>query len=399
MHSTHRRRLRAALVGAIGTALLAAGLIGTGPTAPAQAATGTRLITIGSVPVDLTFNEPAEGVEDLAQLQHLARLIDDAPAGSTIRAAIYSLTASEIYDPLERAKARGVRIQAVVSSDSKQFQTSQKLATLLGPDFHWCDHGDAATYGEACISTDPSGIMHAKYWLFSATKDSTGTARQEVTWISSSNQTHSSGTKLFNNTLTYYGDHELYTSMGAEIWTPMWEERSYPGNDFYVASGPRGIAGSDATASKVYASPEQTTDLVLNRLDYVTPDANCRIRVMQNMINDTRGAVVDKVVALKKGGCKVWVVAESIGAANLKKFTDAGISVRHRSVHDKAFIISARYAGSAAPRPVILTGSHNLSESALKRNDELLLKVSDSQPLYDAFYDHFNAAYNTGTAF
>ena len=61
--------------------------------------------------------------------------------------------------------------------------------------------------------------------------------------------------------------------------------------------------------------------------------------------------------------------------------------------------ISARYAGSAAPRPVILTGSHNLSESALKRNDELLLKVSDSQPLYDAFYDHFNAAYNTGTAF
>ena len=46
----------------------------------------------------------------------------------------------------------------------------------------------------------------------------------------------------------------------------------------------------------------------------------------------------------------------------------------------------------------MLAGSHNLTLSALRHNDELLIKVTDSQPMYDAFYTHFNDAYNTGSA-
>lgn len=379
--------------------------------APAQrahaATSGTTLITIGTTPVDVTFNAPAKSAdpiyhdddpEDTAQLQHLAQLINDAPAGSTIQAALYSLTATEIYDPIKQALARGVKIQAIYNGHPTAPSMAVDLHNLLGDaNHHWCDHGSTTeAYGKACISTDSSSLMHAKYWLFSQTKDSAGTSHANVTWISSANETHSSGTRLFNNALTFYDDKALYDQTASKLWTPMWNEDSYTNNDFYVASTGRGTYTSDASDSKVYASPEQTTDLVLNRLNEIAPGSDCQIRLMEMTIHDTRKAVLDKLVALKQGGCSVSVVRSSIDDASLAELRNAGIPVRQREIHDKVILIHARYNGSTDPRPIVLTGSHNLTASALKINDEILLKVSDSETLYNLYVDHFNDAFSTG---
>ncbi|GAB3757535.1 phospholipase D-like domain-containing protein [Microlunatus parietis] len=379
-------------------ALVSVGLAGLPGTARASQVT----VTIDKTRVDLVFNDPvANSGEDRAQLNKIISLFDGAPAGSTIRIGLYSITANIVGDAIKRAVDRGVNVYAVHNGEDQKStdDSPDALANLLGSRHRWCDHGSATlAYGGGCLSNSDTGLMHMKYILFSRTKDASGTTRDWVTWVSSANMTYASGAKLFNNTFTFYGDKTLHDGFVNEIWTPQWNEQTYPNNDFYVASAPRGYFGSADSNTTVYASPEQTTDLVVNRLGYLTPDSACRIRVMQASINDTRIAVINKLIELKQGGCKVWVGVGNIQPQALAALKGAGIPVRKSPIHDKMFLIYGKYGDTTADRTVVLTGSHNLSLSALRHNDELLIKVTDSQPMYDAFYDHFNDAYNTGSA-
>lgn len=387
------------------TRLLLAALVAAVPlvvATPAHAGQAPVSTTIGSSPVDIVFNDPVDhGGQDTAQLTNMIRLIDGAPAGSDIRIALYSITANIVYHAIERAVDRGVHVYAVHNGEDRKStdDSPAALADLLGANHHWCDHGSASlSYGGGCLSNSFTGLMHAKYMLFSQTTDSGGTPRQWVSWFGSPNMTYGSGANLFNNSFTVYADKTLYDGFYNELWLPMWQEKTYPNNDFYVASAPRGYFGSGASNTQVYASPEQNTDLVVNRLSYVDPDDTCRVRVMEASINDTRSAVVDSLISLHRSGCHTWVDVGAIGSQSLSKFKAAGIPVHKSPVHDKAIIVYSRYAGSSADRTLVFTGSHNLTRSALRYNDEILVKVEDSQPMYDAFYHHFNDAYNTGTA-
>jgi phosphatidylserine/phosphatidylglycerophosphate/cardiolipin synthase-like enzyme len=359
-------------------------------------------VTIGSSQVDLTFNDPVDhNGQDITQLNKMIALFNGAPAGSEIRIALYSITANIVYDAIKAAVDRGVHVYVVHNGEDKNStdDSPAALAALLGANHHWCDHGSSTlAYGGGCLSNSDTGLMHAKYMLFSQTKDATGAAKSWVTWFGSPNMTYASGANLFNNSFTIYGDKTLYDNFYNQQWLPQWQEKTYAGNDFYDAAAPRGYFGSAASHVQVYSSPEQNTDLVANRLGYIDADADCRIRVMEASINDTRSAVVDKLISLHGAGCKVWVDVGAIQSASLSKLKSAGIGVHQSPVHDKTIIVSARYAGSAAVRPLVFTGSHNLTASALRYNDELLVKVEDSQPMYDAFYTHFNDAYNTGAA-
>lgn len=382
------------------TLLTAVAAIAAPPAAYAGQAPVT--VTIGSSQVDLTFNDPVDhNGQDITQLNKMIALFNGAPAGSEIRIALYSISANIVYDAIKAAVDRGVHVYVVHNGEDKNStdDSPAALAALLGPNHHWCDHGSSSlAYGGGCLSNSNTGLMHAKYMLFSQTKDATGAAKSWVTWFGSPNMTYASGANLFNNSFTIYGDKTLYDNFYNQQWLPQWQEKTYAGNDFYDAAAPRGYFGSAASHVQVYSSPEQNTDLVANRLGYIDADADCRIRVMEASINDTRSAVVDKLVALHSGGCKVWVDVGAIQSASLSKLRSAGIPVHKSPVHDKTIIVSARYAGSAAVRPLVFTGSHNLTASALRYNDELLVKVEDSQPMYDAFYTHFNDAYNTGSA-
>ncbi|BCJ37035.1 hypothetical protein Athai_45380 [Actinocatenispora thailandica] len=380
-------------------ALLAATLVLARPAAAGQAPVST---TIGSSPVDIVFNDPVDhGGQDTAQLQKMIALIDGAPAGSSIHIALYSISANIVYDAIADAVDRGVHVYAVHNGEDQKStdDSPAALANLLGADHHWCDHGSASlAYGGGCLSTSSTGLMHAKYMLFSQTADASGTQHQWVTWFGSPNMTYASGANEFNDSFTVYGDQQLYDGFYQQLWQPMWAERSYPNDDFYVASAPRGYFGSAASHVQVYASPEQTTDLVVNRLNYVDADDSCRVRVMEASITNGRMAVVNKLVSLHQQGCHTWVDVGSIASQPLSALKAAGIPVHTSPVHDKTILVYGRYAGSTGDRTLVFTGSHNLTYSALHYNDEILVKVEDSQAMYDAFFAHFNDAYNTGSS-
>jgi phosphatidylserine/phosphatidylglycerophosphate/cardiolipin synthase-like enzyme len=391
-----KARLSTALLAVLG---FTGASIATAP--PSHAGQGPVVTTIGTAVVEATFNDPVDHAgRDTAQLDKMISLINGTPAGASIYLAIHSITANIVYDAIASAHQRGVHIYVVHNGADRNStdSTPADLANLLGADHHWCDHGSSTlAYGGGCVSTDASGIMHAKYALFSQTTDSSGVLRSWVSWFGSPNLTYASGTDLFNNAITVYGDQALYDSFRTYEWAPMWQESSYSGNDFYDSSVPRGYFGSSNSNVHVYSSPEQQTDLVANRLSYVNADADCRIRVMENTIHDNRSAVVDKLLSLHQGGCKVWVAVDQIQSTSLSRLKSAGISVHQAPVHDKAIVYYGKYAGSTNDRYIIFTGSHNLTYSALHENDEILVKIDDSQALYTAFYNHFNDAYNTGT--
>lgn len=418
---THRggrhgaRTLAAVFAAALACVLVTVGLVGGSPARAGTAVSPDAVVspdcstkspesvttTKGDVGLQATFNNPrTHDGKDTAQLRELIRLIDCTPSGQRIRMGIHHITANIVFRAIKAADNRGVTIKVVHTGSQRDAKdsTPRDLHELLGKNHHWCDHGSDGSKGWACVSTDDSGIMHSKYMLFSKTMDLHGDLRSHVVWFGSPNETYASGAEQFNNAVTVYGDATLYRKFGDKIWTPMWRENSYAGNDFYVASKHRGYFGSSASDITVYASPEQNTDLVVHRLNYIHPGNDCHLHVMEAMIHDSRSAVVDKLVSLHSKGCSVKVVAHQVTDGALRKLVNHGVSVRQAPVHDKLILFHGRYAKVTHSRYTIFTGSHNLTYSALRRNDELLVKLqNNSRAFFDAFYAHFHDAYDHGT--
>jgi phosphatidylserine/phosphatidylglycerophosphate/cardiolipin synthase-like enzyme len=362
----------------------------------AQSAVSVASTTIAGFPAWAHFtNPPAFAGDDRTILNEAIRLINDTPSGARIRAAIHSLSVNGVQTALVNAKNRGVTVQ-VVEDGSDEFDpdaSPHDLHAALGASHVFCGgRVQGGNYG--CITSDPSGIMHTKLYTFSQTKDPNGVLRSNVVWFGSANMTYATGAQTFNNTITIYGDVDLFNNFNT-YFTQLFNQNHYAGNNFYDATAGRGYWVT--STARVYASPDQDSDLVYNRLNDIGADSTCRVRVAQAMIHDSRLELVDLLVRLKQGGCGVWVVGSSIEPIALSRLKGAGIGVRKHDVHDKFILVNAKFAGSADNRSLVFTGSHNWTYSANYRNDELFVRV-ESQDFYTPFYNHFNDAYNTGTA-
>ena len=354
--------------------------------------------TIGGVRLEAHFTDMRAGAtQDLSILNHLIYLIDNAPTGAIIRTAIHNISANIVQAALQRAKDRGVTVYVVLSGnhhpgdpedddDAAPEDLQRYLDGGSGARFRWCVNGGTYTGlgWDGCIARASSAIMHSKLVLISRTKDATGVVRDNVTWFGSANMTYATGSNTYNNTVTVYGDKTLYDNFVGEYWTKLWNKTSFAGNDYYDSATGRGYFGGSVANLQVYASPEQQTDLVYNRLTYIDPDTSCAIRVAENMFNDTRSNVADLLVAKKRQGCWVSVAVGSIGSRSLSILRGAGISVKRINTHDKFILVKGKYAGSTVTRRIVFTGSHNLSESANYLNDELFVKLEDDS-IYAGF--------------
>lgn len=358
----------------------------------------TATAALGGHPAWFFFTRPdrpckptADPGNDRHILDELTRLIKSVPAGGRIDGHIFSITVDGVAAALLEAQARGVEVW--ISTDG-QVRTSTDTAKTMYLDK--LDHivycGNAAN--RACISTAADAISHTKLFVFSTATAPDGKVGNNVVWVSSANQTYASGMKLYNNAVTVFGDATLYGHMRTYL-DDLYAQRRRA--DYYDAASGRGYLL--ATAADVYASPEADTDLVVNRINDVTPDANCRVRVLQASVRNSRLAVVNQLVKMKRGGCKVWVVAETIEPDARAALRAAGIPMRTAKIHDKSFLIYGKFGSSYAYR--VYSGSHNLSGSANRKYDEIFVKLAPetgaTHPVYDAYFAHFDDAYQSGT--
>ncbi|MET7969481.1 phospholipase D-like domain-containing protein [Micromonospora sp. NPDC005305] len=357
--------------------------------------------TLAGYPVWAHFSNPTAG-RDYTIITELQRLIDATPAGATIRAAIHSLTVDSVADALVRAQTRGVTVLVVLDGKNAT-STDPAITTIKQLASHqFCLNSSG---GHGCISTSAAGDMHTKLVTFSSTTDPNGVARGNVVWFGSSNLTYATGPDAFNNAITVYGDAALAAGLNANF-TDLWNRRHYSGDDYYDSASGRGYY--QATAADAYASPEGAgqTDTIATRLNDLTPDADCRLRVGMAAVTTGRPQIVSLVSRFRAAGCKVWMVIGTNADGGIamsqsvyNQLLDAGVSIRRKDkVHHKFFAAYGRYGSAYQYR--VYTGSQNWTQDALNENDEIFVKMApeggSTHPLYDAYYTHFNDAYNTG---
>jgi hypothetical protein len=360
----------------------------------------TAKAMIGGYPTWLFFTRPANpcngtpgGVSDFNAVMELVRLIKSVPAGGRIDGHIYSLTIDLVGEALLAAQTRGVDVRLSVdgavaaSTDQSKTMYLDKINGIV-----YC----TSTANTACVSSVANAVSNPKLFVFSRASTPDDVATDNVVWFGSANPTLASGADTYNNTVTIYGDLSLYTPMRAYLDDLRLKKRFA---DYYNAPTDRGYV--QATAADAFMSPEADTDLVLTRLNQLMPTAACEVRVMQGAIRDTRLDVVKRLVEMKRGGCKVSVVAAAIGVDALAALKAANIPTRQSKINDKVFVIYGQYA--AGFQYIVFSGSHNLSGVSNKTNDEVLVRLAPetgaAHPVYDEFLRHFLDAYELGTAF
>jgi phosphatidylserine/phosphatidylglycerophosphate/cardiolipin synthase-like enzyme len=347
-------------------------------------------------------NPPAFAGRDYTIITELRRLIDATPAGGSIRGTIHSISIDGVADSLLAAQNRGVAVYIVLDGKNAS-STDPAVATIRQLTNHrFCTNTSG---GGGCIGTSSAGNMHTKMFTFSQTTAPNGVAYPNVVWFGSSNQTYASGPDAFNNTITIYDEPTLYAGLNANF-SDMYNRRHYTGNDYYDSASGRGYYM--ATAADGYASPEglNQTDTIVTRLNDVTPDANCRLRIGMSFVTTGRPEILAQVKRYRAGGCAVWMVVGGDSTAGISmpqsvynELLDAGVAIRRKDkVHDKFFLVYGKYGTSYAYR--VYSGSQNWSQDALNENEEIFIKMAPEtgtvHPLYDGFYNHFNDAYNTG---
>ena len=337
-----------------------------------------------AVTTETHFTDGLKEPRDETILNHLVRLIDDTDKGESIDIAIHSITANPVAKAILAAKKKGVKVRVVHNGEDfdSNDTTPRMLAKELGTAHRWCKRPGM---GGGCISRHPSSLMHSKLVLFSKTKDSTGAVRSNVTWFGSANMTWATGAKSYNNTTTIYGDERLYTRFRKDYFGRLWDQAPPPSDAWSFASAASGVT--------VFPSPDQTGDMVVDRLKRIDPDDKCEIDIAQSMIFDSRMEVVNEVVRLKKGGCKVRVTVNNLQPKPKAAFAAANIPVKRNETHDKIFLVNAKFNGKR--QKLVFTGSHNWTQSAQSVNDELLVKIANPK-VYDAFLTQVDKEFEAG---
>jgi hypothetical protein len=358
------------------------------------------LLTAGGATFETTYARPAADGEDQAILDRLTQMVDDTPSGGEIHATLFRLTIERVRDALVAASNRGVAVHVVHNGRDV---VSEVAATLsrpapdgLGDGHRWSGPaydptGRHPDFG--AVATGRNSDLHTKLVLFSATRDPTGALRRDVSWWSSANPSHHSGMQKANNAIAVYDDPVLYAGFRTRLWDLMWTATHFPGNDFYDAGRGRGwFLGSPATRTKVFCSPQQSTDLYASRLASVVADAGTEVVLAHARFTDDRLAVADELVRIARGGGSVRVLVgtepDLLGPTVRERLVAAGVPLRRANIHDKLALLHSRHGVSRRPRKVVLSGSHNLNLDANWINDEILVKT-----FHDGLYDDVLASH------
>ncbi|WP_405853337.1 phospholipase D-like domain-containing protein [Streptomyces sp. NBC_00090] len=395
--------------------------------APSASAEPVVAVTTGAV-----FNEPssADAAARGRILFHLADLVDGAEAGSSVKISLYLFQSQYLADKLGAAHRRGVAVQVVLDDDSTSTAATSLRNQLAEP-----GSPDSWVRGckpeEACLAldpgttaTDPDGtydnVNHNKFFLFSRTKGKGDTAVDNVVVQSSGNLTGQDLNAWWNDALTVVGNKELF-----DAYT------RYFGDQAAAAIGQTPQVAeyahdTQAGKAKVYFFPRAATDTVVNILGTVAPvgtadscggnsagigttDGRTKIRIAQGHI--TRVEVARKLWELANAGCQIEIVYRSLDnwtaddkpmgqVANwlTRPVTGKGRITLHQldndgrggtDSHTKYLLIEGTYYGGVNKK-IVFTGSHTYTTTALRYNDETLLKYEDGS-VFDAYVRNFEA--------
>ena len=305
----------------------------------------------------------------------------------------------------------------------------------------------------ACLSGLNGAITHAKIVMVSQTYTRDGDPAVGAIWTGSSNYGGRSAERTYNNGITVYNDKKMWYQMH-RLYSDMWAKRNID-NDYmrYVATRSSSYGYSGATANgytsnyatrgmfysnlanyTIYATPIKATptngrDPILNMLNRIVPDNQCRIRLMENRFKYRRIAVAHKLVELNRQGCRISAVAfkdDLKSTYNLHcqqliricrpildvfKTSSTEIDTYYAHPHDKTILVDAKMKpnplnpeertpeGNIWPAAghrvtMVSAGSAALTGSNLVMSDEVTTETTEPE-IYDQYLNHWKAIMTT----
>ncbi|WP_113635403.1 phospholipase D-like domain-containing protein [Nubsella zeaxanthinifaciens] len=358
----------------------------------------------GMAQVNISFPEAvftdvatiAKGGSSPTIMNKLIALVDNTPAGQSIHMSIYMITYQPLMDALKNAETRGVNLHIIVDMSRSDPQTTNASS------LPWLQNN--LTNSEIVVTTNDvssNAINHHKHVLFSGITTTAGLVTN-VTFQTSHNFTTSDMSKvqdalIFNEADVYQAFLSNWNVMKQYAASGMRLNFTYTAFDF------PSINTKLAFFPRIVGGVHDGSDNILESLNALTDVANAKIRVAMSDWTDSRPAIVDKLIALRNQGATIEVFAKDAAGtqtkAKLNQLKALGATVRIFNlstdgqavfnIHAKMMLIEGTWNGQSNAK-IILTGTHNYTDGALKTNNEVLVTLINSS-LFNAYSTYFNS--------
>lgn len=326
--------------------------------------------------LSVVFTTPkGDGKNDHSLEDAMIDLVSKADTGSNVRVAIFHFTREKVAQAfIEAKKKRNVDVRIVLDADENREASGaynsavQMLVDGLGKDaVTLCQRGKGACIGD--------NINHNKFLLFSKLTDG---ARNVV--VQSSQNFTGGMLGQHNNAVIVKNDaklHDAYLSYFRDLVARKLD-----------LSYDRTLEGSLA---RTFVFPRSGADTIASILDNVRCKKGVsKIRIAMAFFTEERSEIADRLVALKRHDCDVRIAMRKAGdgpvdASIIRTLRKAGVEVglypaeNGNDIHSKYLLIDSPYDGAngVKRRKLVFTGSHNYTGTALRHNDETLMRIED----------------------
>jgi len=364
------------------------------------------------------FNNPyGTKSQRWAIIDQVESAIDNTPKGEYIRIATFSIRHKASADKLIAADKRGVIVQIVTDDhlydeddtpSNKDTAQLDRIKKALGTKVT-ANASYLKVCNNSCMSNVDWSSEHAKIYLFSRAGGS-----KWVSMIGSSNLSEGHTTS-WNNLYKVVGDADYYTQL-KDYFNAMSKEPDK--GDWYTNEAfgkyrlylfPRKV---DNVNDDVYYSMLNKVQCTGASTGYGSKGKTV-IDLAMFQWSDRRDDVANKLVELKKQGCviKVATSASLTYKSILTTLIKGGIAVRdedkwdssHKNLvhymHHKYITINGYYQDPSKTdaqnrkTKIVFTGSPNLTDSGLRFNNEVLVRIDDATQ-YAKYTSNFNLLYN-----
>jgi hypothetical protein len=343
--------------------------------------------------------------------RQLARLFCAAAPGSTVDISMYFVRAvldrsdvGAILVPLQRvARYRGVRVHFMLEGRlygrGAAFASSTRILRRIGT-VTFCNAG---CRNERPAGTRGEGILHHKFITISDMSWRRGADPAVV--VSSANWSQSQLHNFWQSALLLYDDQALFRqfdvqwntmaacSRGCASWAARLSRLSLAPRTYGLTNSngvwndavPVERLGGSTTGRGVTFSPWPGVDPMAAALrSYRCVPGHRTIRVGHMFITSGRQSIIDALAALRARGCRVQVILRQLPG---KTQLQAAIKLMARArlplgcldrMHNKIVLIDAVRVSDGRPDLAMWMGSQSLGLSALRTNDESLLRTSSA---------------------
>ncbi len=323
--------------------------------------------------VDNDASDIADAVHAPAFEDSIIAWIDAAE--NKLDVCMYNTGSLPVVDAINAAKTRGVAVRYIAADNTG---TNNSELSSLDPDIPLLQR------------PSDDGVMHNKFLIIDA-----GTEASATVVTGSANHTGNSLHADYNN-MVFIKDHALaqaYQLEFEEMWGSSGDNPD-PGNALFgeakTDNTPHifNIGGTDV---ELYFSPSDNTTAQIEQA-ILSAGTNMQFAVL-TFINNTLG---DAAIAAHDAGVDVKGIIENIYYFGSEYYSlqNAGIDVH--SHFDEPHFLHHKYgivdAGNPESDPLVITGSHNWTNSAEDKYDENTLIIHDAE-IAGMYYEEFMARY------